>query len=56
MAALASDGSVRKIIIVNELNKFVYYKTLMHTNRQGRPPEGGSGSAQKETNKFVSYN
>ncbi len=28
---------------------------MMHTNRQGVLPEGSSGSAQKETNKFVSY-
>ena len=27
----------------------------MRANRRGWPPYGGSGSVQKETNKFVSY-
>ena len=37
-------------IIVSALNKCVYCNIAMHKNRQGLPPEGGSGSAQKETN------
>ena len=44
---MPSDAEAR--IWLDQLN------TVMHTNRHGRPPEGGSGSAQKETNKVVSY-
>ena len=55
LAVIAISVIKYLIIIVNALNKCAYYNTLMPTNRQGKPRERGSDSAQKETNKFVSY-